>query len=159
VAVSYERDTPVWLSRDDQRRQSRCTPFSRRERQPNREKYRTRRAGQIQVFTFFSCRGTSLIRQTPPVGPYSRPMPSRALRWSYGGGAVSYERGTPVPFFHRAYPQVKKRARATFQNTRRFTILQHPMAWPFYRTISGVRLYWVLEEPKGPKGRTPPTLQ
>jgi len=25
-------------------------------------------------------------------------------------------------------------------------------AWPFYRTISGVRLYWVLEEPKGPKG-------
>ena len=25
-------------------------------------------------------------------------------------------------------------------------------AWPFYRTISGVRLYWVLEEPNGPKG-------
>jgi len=25
-------------------------------------------------------------------------------------------------------------------------------AWPFYRTISGARLYWVLEEPKGPKG-------
>ena len=25
-------------------------------------------------------------------------------------------------------------------------------ACPFYRTISGVRLYWVLEEPKGPKG-------
>ena len=25
-------------------------------------------------------------------------------------------------------------------------------AWPFYRTISGVRLYWVLEQPKGPKG-------
>ena len=24
-------------------------------------------------------------------------------------------------------------------------------AWPFYRTTSGVRLYWVLEEPKGPK--------
>jgi hypothetical protein len=24
-------------------------------------------------------------------------------------------------------------------------------ATPFYRTISGVRLYWVLEEPKGPK--------
>jgi len=28
---------------------------------------------------------------------------------------------------------------------------------PFYRTISGVRLYWVLEEPKGPKG--PPGVQ
>ena len=28
--------------------------------------------------------------------------------------------------------------------------------WPFYRTISGVRLYWVLEEPKGPKGQPPP---
>ena len=25
------------------------------------------------------------------------------------------------------------------------------VAWPFYRTISGVRLYWELEEPKGPK--------
>jgi hypothetical protein len=25
-------------------------------------------------------------------------------------------------------------------------------AWPSYRTISGVRLCWELEEPKGPKG-------
>ena len=25
-------------------------------------------------------------------------------------------------------------------------------AWPFYRTISSVRLCWELEEPKGPKG-------
>jgi len=25
-------------------------------------------------------------------------------------------------------------------------------AWPFYRTISAVRLCWELEEPKGPKG-------
>ena len=25
-------------------------------------------------------------------------------------------------------------------------------AWSLYRTISGVRLYWELEEPKGPKG-------
>ena len=25
-------------------------------------------------------------------------------------------------------------------------------AWPFYRTSSGVRLCWELEEPKGPKG-------
>jgi len=24
-------------------------------------------------------------------------------------------------------------------------------AWPFYRTIPGVRLCWELEEPKGPK--------
>jgi len=27
-------------------------------------------------------------------------------------------------------------------------------ARPFYRTSSGVRLCWELEEPKGPKGRT-----
>ena len=27
-------------------------------------------------------------------------------------------------------------------------------AWPFYRTISGVRLCWELEEPKGPEGRS-----
>jgi len=29
-------------------------------------------------------------------------------------------------------------------------------AWPFYRTISGVRLCWELEKPKGPKGRGTP---
>ena len=33
-------------------------------------------------------------------------------------------------------------------------------AWPFYRTISGVRLCWELKEPKGPKGsRTGPQCQ
>ena len=26
-------------------------------------------------------------------------------------------------------------------------------AWSFYRTISGVRLCWELEEPEGPKGK------
>ena len=30
------------------------------------------------------CRGTSLIRNRIPLGPYSRAMP-RALPWSYGG--------------------------------------------------------------------------
>ena len=25
-------------------------------------------------------------------------------------------------------------------------------AWPFYRTISGVRLCWEVEQPEGPKG-------
>ena len=42
------------------------------------------------------CRGTSLMRNSAPLGPYSRTMP-RAPRWSYGGGAVFYERGNPVP--------------------------------------------------------------
>ena len=36
-------------------------------------------------------RGTSLIGNNPPLGPYSRPMP-RVL----GSWGVSYERGTPV---------------------------------------------------------------
>ena len=40
-------------------------------------------------------RGISLIRNSAPLGPYSRTMP-RAL-WKLGGGAVSYERGTPAP--------------------------------------------------------------
>jgi len=58
---------------------------------------------QLAEFTY---RGTSLIRNAPPlwttVGPstllgtYSRAIP-RALRWSSGGGGVSYERGTPMP--------------------------------------------------------------
>jgi hypothetical protein len=38
-------------------------------------------------------RGTSLIRKRTPLGPYSRPM-----RKVLEGGAVSYERGTPVPY-------------------------------------------------------------
>ena len=34
-------------------------------------------------------------KKTSPVGPYSRTLP-RALLWSSGKGAVSYERGTPA---------------------------------------------------------------
>ena len=40
-------------------------------------------------------RGTSLMKKRPPLGPYRRAMP-RALWWSYGGGVLSDERGTPV---------------------------------------------------------------
>ena len=32
-------------------------------------------------------------------------------------------------------------------------------AWSFYRTSSGVRLCWELEEPKGPKGPEPSKVQ
>ena len=47
-------------------------------------------------------RGTSLIRNTPLLGPYSKTIP-RGKWWSWGGGAVSHERGTPVdsPLQHR----------------------------------------------------------
>ena len=38
-------------------------------------------------------RGISPIRNRLPLGPYSRPIP-RSLRWSQGGGVVTYERGT-----------------------------------------------------------------
>jgi len=41
------------------------------------------------------CKGTSLIRNRPTLGPSSRPTP-RALGGPQGGGAVSYERGNPV---------------------------------------------------------------
>ena len=40
-------------------------------------------------------RGTSLMRNRTPIRLYSSSMP-RALCWSYGGGAFSYVRGTPV---------------------------------------------------------------
>ena len=40
-------------------------------------------------------RGTSLIRDPPLSGPYGRTLP-RVLWWSWGGGAASHERGTPV---------------------------------------------------------------
>ena len=41
----------------------------------------------------YGYRGTSLRRNFFLLGPSSRP---RFLRWSYGGGDVSYVRGTPV---------------------------------------------------------------
>ena len=47
-------------------------------------------------------RGTSFIRNTPPLGPYSRTKP-RVLWWSLGGGAVSYERGTHPPGRRRTW--------------------------------------------------------
>ena len=43
------------------------------------------------IFQSGAYRGTSLIRNHRIIGPYSRPV-SRVL----GGGAVSYDRGTPV---------------------------------------------------------------
>ena len=42
------------------------------------------------------CRGTSLLRNNPPVGPCSRPMPEVLGGWVLGGWAFSYGRGTPV---------------------------------------------------------------
>ena len=42
-------------------------------------------------------RGTSLTRTPSPLATYSRTMP-RALRWSYGVGAVSYEGSTHAGF-------------------------------------------------------------
>ena len=51
------------------------------------------RHGRVRAINQY--RGSSLIRKLHPLGPYSRPMP-RALSWSLGGGALSYEGGTPV---------------------------------------------------------------
>ena len=42
----------------------------------------------------YMCRGTSLIRNRRVLGTYSSPMPSPTV--IVGGGAVSYEQGTPV---------------------------------------------------------------
>ena len=39
-------------------------------------------------------RGTSLIRNSAPLGPYHRTVPRP--RWWFWGGVVFYERGTPV---------------------------------------------------------------
>ena len=42
-------------------------------------------------------------KDTPLLGPYSTTMP-RVLWWSLGGGAISYERGTPVGAFQHSPP-------------------------------------------------------
>ena len=41
---------------------------------------------------------TSLERKRTPLGPYRRPIP-RVQGGSWGGGAFSYGRGTPVEYF------------------------------------------------------------
>ena len=52
--------------------------------------------GRADMFTLLSQhRGTSLIRNCHPVGPYSRTLP-RLLWPFYRGGSFLYERGTPV---------------------------------------------------------------
>ena len=58
------------------------------------------RYGALVICISQSCatqgyRGTSLIRNTSLLEPYSGTIP-RVLGWSLGGGAVSHERGTPV---------------------------------------------------------------
>ena len=42
-------------------------------------------------------RGTSLIRYSPLLGPYRRTSYTQGPMVVLGGGAVSYERGTPEP--------------------------------------------------------------
>ena len=64
---------------------------------------------------------------------------------------VSHERGTPV-----------RGARARPKGGLQIELCTggpdviRKEAWPLYRTISGVRLCWELEEPKGFKGRCRP---
>jgi len=49
---------------------------------------------------FLRYRGTSLIRNSAPLGPYSRTMPLEGTLEALAGGPVSYERGTPVRCSH-----------------------------------------------------------
>ena len=89
-----------------------------------------------------------------------------------GGGAVSYQRGTPVTRdpWRGAPPKMETFVYRGTSLIRDQSPLQDPPrtlgiilctggpgmirkeAWPFYRTISGVRLCWELEKPQGPKG-------
>ena len=61
------------------------------------------------------------------------------------GGGGSYERGTPVYF------EIYIRGGTQSVGYRGLDVIRKE-AWPFYRTSSGARLCWELEEPKGPKG-------
>ena len=104
----------------------------------------------------------------PPLGPYSRTT-YRPLWWSQSGGAVSCVRGTPVCVHNvRLSNESSGERRVSRPHPFEDTLLAgsaailctgglhviRKEAWSFYRTISGVRLCWELEEPEGPKGRS-----
>ena len=75
-----------------------------------------------------------------------------SLQDSVGNRKITSSR--PVVVVSRASTTSAAQARPTSYSTfapSSVDVIQKE-AWPFYRTISGVRLYWVLEEPKGPKG-------
>jgi hypothetical protein len=61
-------------------------------------------------------RGTSLIRKRTPLGPFRRPMP-RVLWGSSGGGAFSYERGTPVGVRSKVSRVASRIRRRTYPET------------------------------------------
>ena len=110
-----------------------------------------------------------------PTGALALPYNSDNLKlcraWSRqvgepGWGSFSYERGTPVggpppnlgqrqePCHSKDYP-FSAQALAVIFDRKRILCTGGPdvirkEAWPFYRTISGVRLCWELEEPAGP---------
>ena len=76
-----------------------------------------------------------------------------------GGGVLLYERGTPVThsgpvsglgFRVKVLKQFS--SCSLFARKRRYIAARMEVR-PFYRTSSGVRLCWELEEPKGPEAR------
>ena len=75
---------------------------------PNQPTYIVHRARAECSSALPSYRGTSLTRKRTFIGPYRRPMP-RVLGGSLGGGAISYERDTPVP--RKVFTQCSARPR------------------------------------------------
>ena len=88
-------------------------------------------------FRTWSLQGYLAQKKQPRLlGPPDDPRYSPTVG-SWQGG-VSCEQGTPCRGMH---PDLCIRGPDVIRKE----------AWPFYRTISGVRLCWELEEPKGPK--------
>ena len=76
-------------------------------------------------------RGTSLIRNSSVLGPYSRAV-SRALWWPVGRGRGSYERGTPVPeSLQHAQFLLQKRVRGPIKSTWGSIPLTKEGTWPY----------------------------
>ena len=126
--------------------------------------------------------GTSLIRKFHFLGPYRTPMSGVLGGWAFSyergtgatrnsGHTLSYDPSVGLlgPFYGRCV--------SIFASSSCTPVLScdHPFedypfagsaaifctggpgviqkeAWPFYKTIPGVRVCWELEEPEGPKG-------
>ena len=83
-------------------------------------------------------RGTSLIRNTPPAGPCSSPMPVNLWR-TQGAWLVAYERGIPVPGNMTSHASLEERDSTRWVTTLASEVDLHHTT--IFRAIRSAKLF------------------